>query len=164
MEHVLRLLPARPQPAVVRYTTSTALVGLCFLAVLGLQDRSGLLGFYIMFPAIFLASVLFNRGSGIYATALSAVLLYLLTKPAESLLLPQIYILPLLTFVVVALGLALVSEGLRAAWDRAVAAERAKDVLLQELGHRTKNNLAIVISVLSLQARSKTNQIGRAHV
>lgn len=116
-----------------------------------------MLGFYLMFPAIFLASVLFNRASGIYATALSAVLLYLLTKPAESLLLPQIYILPLLTFVVVALGLAIVSEALRAAWDRAVAAERAKDMLLQELGHRTKNNLAIVISVLSLQARSKGN-------
>jgi len=110
-----------------------------------------------MVPAIFLASVLFDRSSGIYATALSAVLLYLLVKPAESLLPPQPYILPLLTFVLVASGLAIVSEGLRAAWDRAVAAERAKDMLLQELGHRTKNNLAMVISVLSLQTRSKTN-------
>src|SRR5215510_634770 len=157
MEHVLRLLPTRPQPAVVRYATTTGLVGLCFLAVLGLQDRGGVLGFYVMVPAIFLASVLFDRSSGIYATALSAVLLYLLVKPAESLLPPQPYILPLLTFVLVALGLAIVSEGLRAAWDRAVAAERAKDMLLQELGHRTKNNLAMVISVLSLQTRSKTN-------
>jgi two-component sensor histidine kinase len=41
--------------------------------------------------------------------------------------------------------------------ERAEAAERAKDLLLQELGHRTKNNLMMAISVLSLQARSKSN-------
>jgi hypothetical protein len=43
------------------------LVVLCFLVLLGLRGRSGLLVFYVMFPAIFAASVLFDRGSGILA-------------------------------------------------------------------------------------------------
>jgi two-component sensor histidine kinase len=34
-----------------------------------------------------------------------------------------------------------------------VAAEQAKDLLLKELAHRTKNNLMMVISMLSMQAR-----------
>jgi len=61
-----------------------------------------------------------------------------------------------------ALGLAFISQALRAAWERAEAAERAKDLLLQELGHRTKNNLAMAISILSLQARSKKDPEVRA--
>jgi two-component sensor histidine kinase len=59
--------------------------------------------------------------------------------------------------VVAALGVAFVSGGLRTVWGRTVAAERTKDLLLRELGHRTQNNLALVASVLSLQARSKEN-------
>jgi two-component sensor histidine kinase len=101
--------------------------------------------------------VLFSRGSGIYAAALSSVLLYVLVTPQGDLLLPRVYILPLAGFAVTAVGLAIVSEALRTAWERAAAAEQAKDLLLQELAHRTKNNLAIVLSVLSLQAQLKTN-------
>jgi two-component sensor histidine kinase len=54
-------------------------------------------------------------------------------------------------------GLAILSDGLKAARDRASAAERTKDLLLQELGHRTKNNLAMIISLMSLQQRSKNS-------
>lgn len=161
MEQLLQLLPARPQPALVRYTSTAVLVGICFLALLGLQNRAGVLGFYLLFPAIFVSSILFDRGSGILATALSALLLYLRTKPAESVLPPGDIILSLIVFVIVALGLAIISGGLRTAWERATAAEHAKDLLLRELGHRTTNNLALVISVLSLQARSKTNPESR---
>src|SRR5215470_14827832 len=157
MDEVLQGLPLKPRSVIVRYATTTVLVGLCFLVVIGLKDRGGLLGFYILFPAIFASSVLFDRGAGIYATALSTALLFLLVRPPESLLLPSEFVLALVIFVLVALGFAIVSNGLRKGWERAVAAERAKDVLLQELGHRTKNNLAMVISVLLLQARSKTN-------
>ncbi|MER8956872.1 hypothetical protein NKJ72_20755 [Mesorhizobium sp. M0045] len=64
-------------------------------------------------------------------------------------------------FVVVALGLAVISEGLRTAYQRAAEAERAKDLLLQELSHRTKNNLAMVSSLLSLQARMKSSPEAR---
>lgn len=77
--------------------------------------------------------------------------------PTGSILIPSEFILPLVLFVAIAVGFAVISEGLRTAWDRAATAERAKDLLLQELGHRTKNNLAMVISIMSMQARSKSN-------
>jgi two-component sensor histidine kinase len=132
-------------------------VGVGFLALVGLEGRGSLLGFYLLFPAIFASSVLFSRGTGIFAVTLSCLLLYLFLKPAGSMLLAGEYVFPLVFFGLLAVGLAIVSEALRTAWEHAVNAERAKDLLLRELGHRTKNNLAMVISVLSLQARSKTN-------
>lgn len=156
MEHFLKHLPPIPRSALVRLAYSTGLVAFCFVLVIGMQ-REGLLAFYVLLPAVFAASVLFSRGSGIYAAVLSTVLLYVLITPQGELLLPRAYILPLAGFVVTAIGLAIVSEALRTAWERAAAAEQAKDVLLQELAHRTKNNLAIVLSILSLQAQLKTN-------
>jgi len=134
MEPLLRMLPARPQPLAVRYGVTSVLVGLCFLTLMGLQGRSGLLAFYLLFPAIFAASVLFDRGSGVFATLLGAVLVYLLMKPSDSFLLPGDVAVSLVGFIVVALGVAIVSEGLRTAWERAAAAEQTKDVLLRELG------------------------------
>ncbi len=152
----LRWLPPRPHSFLLQYGTTAGLVGIGFLAFVGLQGQGGLLGFYLLFPAIFVASVLFNRGAGVFAVGLSCLLLYFFLKPADSILLPAEFILPLVIFALVALGLAVVSEALRTAWEHAADAERAKDLLLRELGHRTQNNLAMVISVLSLQARSKT--------
>jgi len=152
----LRWLPPRPESVLVQYGTTAILVGLSFLAFIGLQGRGGLLGFYLFFPAIFAASVLFNRGAGVFAGALSCVLLYLSLRRTDSLWVPAEFILPLVIFTLVALGLAVVSEALRSAWEHAASSEQAKDLLLRELGHRTQNNLAMVVSVLSLQARSKT--------
>jgi len=157
MEQMLQMLPSRPQPPEVRYGVTALLVGVSFLLLMGLQGRGGVLGLYILFPAIFSASVLFARGSGVFATLLTALLIYLLMKPVDTFLLSGELAASLAIFVVAALGVAFVSEGLRTAWERAVAAERTKDLLLRELGHRTQNNLALVASVLSLQARSKEN-------
>jgi two-component sensor histidine kinase len=157
VEQVLQMLPTRPQPLAVRFGVTALLVGLCFLLLMGLQGRGGVLGFYLLFPAIFSASILFDRGSGVFATLLAALLIYLLMRPTGTFLLPGELAANLAIFLVAALGLALVSEGLRTAWERAIAAERSKDLLLRELGHRTQNNLALVASVLSLQARSKEN-------
>lgn len=156
MELLLRMLPRRRQPLLVRYGATAVLVGLCMLILIGLRGLGGLPGFYLLFPAIFAASILFDRSSGILATVLSGIALYFVLRPDGSLQHPGLF-LQLLAFMIIGLALALISEGLRTAWERAVGAERAKDLLLHELGHRTKNNLAMVISMLSLQARSKTN-------
>jgi two-component sensor histidine kinase len=162
MEHLLRALPARSQSLLVRYGATTIIVGICFLALIGVSATSGLNATFVLYAAIFLAAILFDRGSGFYAAALSTVLLYFWLRRADHDLLPQHTLLPLLVFAVMGAGLATVSEGLRRAWERAVAAEQAKDVLLQELGHRTRNNLAMAISVLSLQARSAHNPESRS--
>lgn len=161
MEQLLGLLPEKSRSPVADYAITTVLVGLCFLVVAGLHGRAGLLAFYLLFPAIFISAILFDRATGTYATVLSTVLLYLLIKPGDSLLLQPELALPLAMFVLISLGLAIVSGGLRVAWERAVAAEGAKDLLLDELRHRTKNDLSMVISVLSLQARGKTNPEAR---
>jgi two-component sensor histidine kinase len=157
MEEIFKRLPPKPRHVVVRLGFTACFVTVGFLALIGVRAQGGVLGFFLLFPAIFLASVLFDRGSGLFATALSMVLLYVLLTPSNTLLIPSEFILPLLLFVLLGVGFAIISEGLRSALDRAAAAERAKDLLLQELGHRTKNNLAMVISVLSFQANAKTN-------
>ena len=118
-----------------------------------------MLGFFVLLPAIFLSSVTFTRGAGIYAAILSTAVLYWFLTPVGSALLPGRFILSLLLFLLVSLTLAVLGEGMRPAWERAAAAERVKDVLLQELGHRTKNNLAMVISMLSMQARLKSEKL-----
>ena len=69
--------------------------------------------------------------------------------------------LPLTLFAVVGLVIATLTELLRKGWEKAVAAERAKDVLYRELAHRTKNDFAMAASVLNLQARSQTTQAVR---
>ena len=72
-------------------------------------------------------------------------------------LLPRQFVLPLFLYFLVALGFALVSAALRRAVEEVAAAERSKDLLLRELGHRTKNSLSMVISILSMQAKSNGN-------
>ena len=161
LEQMLRMLPP-PRSVATRLAITALLVGMCFLMTLGLHRQAGILGFYLTFPAIFAASVLFGRDAGLFAIASSTALLYLLVRPGDGLLPSGELALALFVFAVVALGLALVSDGLRSAWHRAAAAEHAKDLLLQELGHRIKNNLAMAISMLSLQAQSKTNPDVRA--
>jgi two-component sensor histidine kinase len=146
----------------VRYGATVVLVGIAFLAFIGLHGQGGLLGFYLLLPAIFAASVLFERSAGIFAVVLSCLLLYYFLAPAGSIFISPQLVAPLVIFALLALALAVVSDALRTAWEYATNAERAKDLLLRELGHRTQNNLAMVISVLSLQARSKTNPETRA--
>ena len=53
-------------------------------------------------------------------------------------------------------------EALRKALERAVEAERAKDLLLREMGHRIKNNLQTVASLLQMQARTHDDRKTRA--
>jgi two-component system, sensor histidine kinase PdtaS len=162
MEHLLRLLPAGPQPLLVRYGTTTVIVAICFLLLMAVHAEGAVFGFYLLHPAIFLASIIFDRGSGFYATGLCALLLYFFMLPAGTWLLPGAILLPLMLFVLISLAIATFSEGLRKAWERAVQAEETKDLLLRELGHRTVNNLNMVIAVLTLQRRAQTNPEARA--
>ena len=54
--------------------------------------------------------------------------------------------------------MAALTELLRKGWERAIEAERVKDVLYRELGHRTKNDFALAASCSILQARSQSNR------
>ena len=157
MEYLLRQLPRKPRSVGVRLAVTTGLVALSFLVLLALRHSAGVLGFYILLPCVFVAAILFDRLCGLYAAALSTLLLYVLLSPDDHFLLPPRLVLPLAGFAAIAVAFAVISDALRTAWDRAAAAEQAKDILLTELAHRTKNNLSMVISLLSMQARLKTN-------
>ena len=162
MEYLLERLPTKPHSAALRIAITTGLVAVSFVLLVGLQQRAGVLGMFVLLPAIAFVAVLFDRTAGIYATVLSTAILYVILTPQGDVLLPRPLILPLLLFLFVGLAFVICGDGMRSAWQRAAAAERDKDLLLQELGHRMKNNFTIVISMLTMQARLKSNEETRA--
>ncbi|MCB5176625.1 sensor histidine kinase [Microvirga lenta] len=154
MENLLRILPSSPPSTLMRYGLTTVIVLVFFLIRLGLPLGGGY-PFLIFFPAVFLSSILFDRGSGFLATFLTTVLaVYFFIEPRYTLVPPVEQVPPLVLYVLISCGIAVLSEALRRALERAQRAEREKDLLFQELAHRTKNNLQIIASVLALQARS----------
>jgi two-component sensor histidine kinase len=153
MERFLRALPSRPQPLWIRYGGTALLVGLCFLLMKGVQEFSPIQGYFLLFPAIFLASIAFDRGSGFLATGLSALLLSRWGGDLGPAQYSTEHWLSLGLFVGIGFALAAVSEGLRLGWERALKAEQQKAILLRELQHRTKNEFALAAAMLRLQAK-----------
>jgi two-component sensor histidine kinase len=157
MQRLLPLLPKRPQRRFVRFGVATISVAASFSVFILLRRSGGPNGLYLLYPAVFFCSFAYDRATGFYVTALEAIGLYLLLRVPGAFFLPSGYPLALLLFVVIAIGLAWGSDAVRNALERTVEAEYAKDLLLRELGHRTKNNLAMVVSVLSFQSRANQN-------
>lgn len=163
MENLLLLLPDRPASIVLRYALTTLIVGICFLLQLGVELQSGFFGLFLLLPGIFIASLVFDRGSGFYATILSVALsVLILIRPGGGFGPLSQHLVPLVLFVLIGLGVATVSEALRNALEKAVRAERAKDLALYELNHRIRNDLAMMASVLELQLRAQTDPAAKA--
>jgi two-component sensor histidine kinase len=162
VENILSYLASHRYSLVTRYSV-TAFITLVFtLLRVEMGERAGVYGFFVFIPAIFLASLLFDRGSGLLATALSTAALAYIIEPADSFEVSQKHIIPLTFFVLECTGIAALCEALRHALERAKHAEREKDLMFQELAHRTKNNLQMIASVLTLQARAQTEPVARA--
>jgi two-component sensor histidine kinase len=158
IEKLVKWLPEKPQHILVRYGAATLLVTVCFTLMKLVEAQSGINSFFLLYPAVFLAALLFDRGSGIYSAVLSTVLLIAAIQyEGGPIALFEPYWLPLSLFLLVGLGLAVLTELLRTGWERAIAAERANDLLYRELCHRTKNDFSMAASMLNLQARSQTN-------
>jgi hypothetical protein len=94
MENLLLLLPNRPQSIVVRYGVTTLIVLVCFALQIGVELQSGMFTFFLLLPGIFLTAVLFDRGSGFYATILSTALCVVVLLPSDSWLPPPQYLYP----------------------------------------------------------------------
>jgi K+-sensing histidine kinase KdpD len=126
--------------------------------------------FLLFFPALILSCVLFNQGSGIVATVLSAFLsAFFFLEPFGSFAIRDPgQFLGWCLFVVIGIAITTIIEAQHAAYrqlDRAhaalkqahaasLASEADKADLLKEMNHRTMNNLHTVVSLLHLQARS----------
>lgn len=155
-------------PIWARYAITTVLVLLAFSVRMSLGG-SGYL-YLTFFPAIVFAALLFDRGNGIWATLASAgIVEYALIPPVQFFSGKDPDHFPaLVIFLVSGIGIAIVLEtmhvfieALMKAHGRALQlaaqlqnADKAKDVLLDEVMHRTQNELAMLTSLLELQSRS----------
>jgi two-component sensor histidine kinase len=159
MESLLKFLPPRPQPILVRYGVSAVMVLVFFAFHLGAGPAAGEYGFILFIPPILAAAVLFDRGSGFFATGLSAALIAaLLNWRAE----PVNHVAALTLFVCVSLFVVVVGEGMRKALERSAAARDDLELLMDEQGHRVKNDLAIASALIALQARAQKEPTVRA--
>ena len=149
VEDFFRVLPG-PQPLIVRYGATAAMVLLTFALRLAIQDRGGPYQFILFVPAVVASGLLFDRGTGFFAVALSTALVALQLPWRED---SAAHIVAIAIFIVIGSGLTLISEGLHRALERAHKAEIETQLLLQEMSHRVKNKFAMVVSMLALQAR-----------
>ncbi len=162
MENLLYVLASHRFPIVIRYGLTVVIVAMFSLLRVEMGGTAGTYGFFVFIPAVFLSSLLFDRGSGFLATALCTAVVAYLIEPADSFAVAGRHIIPLAFFTLECVGIAVLCEALRRALERATQAEREKDLMFQELAHRTKNNLQIITSVLALQACSQKDSTLKA--
>jgi two-component sensor histidine kinase len=158
----------RGMPLLLRHASAAGLTFLFLLLRLKLGHAPNY-PFLLFLPAVALSAVLFNRGSGITATMLSAFLVwwFFMQDPETSAQRLENRF-ALATFVAVGILLSAFIEVMHALIvrltsaheealamnARLVASEQEKDLMLEELAHRTKNDLQTLNSLLRLQARS----------
>src|SRR5918995_381830 len=120
---LLRTSATSRWPLAIRYGLTTLLVLLVCAVRLMLGGLLTASPFLLFVPAVFLAALLFDAGTGLYATLLSAgLVLYFFVGPAGSVTLSTHAAVSFGFFV----GIAGLTEGLRRAMERARAAEREK--------------------------------------
>lgn len=155
---LLRFLTARPRlPQWLRYVLTLVLVALTAFLQFLLQGHPGVYPLVLFIPAIFVASLAFDRGAGFLATFASAAAMaaYIIPPSRET-------TIPLLIFVLIGLAVAAITETLRQTVEKLADARAYADVLLRELAHRTKNDLATIVSILRLQARTAADESVKA--
>jgi two-component system, sensor histidine kinase PdtaS len=157
------LRPHRRFPLVVRYGLTVLIVGVAFLLRLSLHEHLRAYPLLLFIPAIFLAAFLFDEGTGFFATILSTFLAaYFFIPPPYSFEIDAEHVFALLLFVGIGAAISTGTEALRSTIDKLAASEKEKALLLDELAHRTKNDLMLISSVLALQARSTGDASARA--
>ena len=157
----LQLLFARRFPFWLRYGATVALVAI-FVALRLSLPLDGM-RFVLFIPVVLGASLAFGRGPGLLATALTTLAaIVLLIEPRNQFYIPRSEVFSVVVYVVIGCGIAVLCDVLRATMRRALVAEHSKTVLLEELAHRTKNDLQTVASLLTLQARNQSHAGARS--
>jgi two-component sensor histidine kinase len=138
-------------PVAVRYLIAICIMLVCALLQIALQLQTGLPGYFLLMPGIFVCGLVLGRGSGILAAAIALVVGAYLSFAGE-------YGIDFLAnnslFAVTAAGTAAAGEFLRAEMKRVMHADKTKALLLQAMAHRTKNNLAILGAMIRMQSRN----------
>lgn len=146
-------------PIPVRYGISASIMVACAVLQMALQVQTGVPGYFLLLPGVFLSGLIFDRGSGIFA-AVIAVGVGAYVSYAGGFGLDFLATNSL--FAITAAGTATVAEFQRAELRRVMQADKTKSVLLQEMAHRTKNNLAILSGMIRLEARHGGPEVAAA--
>jgi two-component sensor histidine kinase len=149
-----------------RYILGTATVGIVTVVQLIATPLPGGYVFILYYPAVTLSALLLDRGTGFYATILSAFLTVLLfIEPRFTLTIPaQADAIALFIFLACSVVITLVAESFRLLLEQLDAMEREKDLLFRELAHRTRNNLQIVMSMLAMERAQAASGDTRARL
>ena len=167
-------------PRWARYALATTLVLLTFaLRQLIVRDAPGY-HFIFFVPSVILSSLFLAQGAGIWAVLVSAALIKaVLFSPSEWMGFSRqedfwAFVVFLGTGLLTVLTsealhdaffrLAATNKGLAEANARIAASEREKDLLLHELTHRFKNDLANLTAILRLQARNVADPSARTEL
>src|ERR1700758_1792653 len=159
MNKLYPLLLEHRLPVLVRYCIAAAIMLVCAILQMALQTVTGYPNYFLLLPGIFLSGLIFNRGTGmlaaVIATGVSAYATYAtVTGP--------VYLSENGLFIITAAGTAVVAEFLRAEMKRVMHADKTKALLLHEMAHRTKNNLAVLSAMIRLQARGAEPAVASA--
>lgn len=152
----------RGWPVWVRYLTTAALVVLALAVHMALGNLMGGYPFLLFFPVIIVCGMVFDRGNGIFATLLSAVLaIYYLIPPYQALAMNSDEVVAVSLFIAIGLFMSVLVEALHRAYvnlekshAQIESSAHEQQVLMDELTHRMRNHLATIAALLRLQSRS----------
>ncbi|ATQ68491.1 MULTISPECIES: sensor histidine kinase [Methylosinus] len=168
---------SRAWPLWTRYAGATALSLLGFFVQLALRQEIPPHFFLLSLPATLFSAVLFGGNPATWSIALSAGSTgYFLLEPQGFAIGDRIDAMALVLFIATALLLVFVVDELfqelrrtghaaataRDELGRLGEAGRLKDLLLQEMSHRTKNDLQFLSSMLQIEGRALEEGRGRA--
>jgi two-component system, sensor histidine kinase PdtaS len=115
--------------------------------------------FTLFFPVVMLAALLFDWGTGIFATAVCTLLVTLFERSKQPPGLDATFLADVAVFLAVGLFTSLTLEALHRATARLVDALNAtrrlegdNRILLDELNHRVKNSMQVLSSLITLRS------------
>lgn len=161
----------RALPPWQRYGTATLAVAVVLLIGMWMAGLLTGFPFLLFFVVILINAALFGRATGAYSVLLSAAFTFYLAlmPPASMPFNAAPRAAEIVLFIITGLAASTAVASLRSSMhdlaeanERLAAAEREKDLLLRETGHRVKNDLASLMALVRLQERFVTDPAGRA--
>ncbi|HEV2623025.1 MAG TPA: histidine kinase dimerization/phosphoacceptor domain -containing protein [Frateuria sp.] len=157
---IIAVLSRKRPPAALGYAVALGMV--LALRALQLLYRPLPHRYMVFLPLVFVAALLFGRKAGVFATLLSAVAVdgLFLAGSGSSPVWPGIFFL--VVFLALGVAMSVVIEALHEAVCKLLDKEAETALLLDELTHRSRNDLMMIASVLGLQARRQRDPEARA--
>lgn len=149
---ILWLMPRRQMRIAVQISFGLGFAFLGFGLQSSLHRILGGFPLLLFVPAVFFSTIILGKNGGLTTTLAGAALAaYYIAEPINSFALKPSSTLAVVIFVAIGAGMSLVIEALTQAIKGLNEGEATQRLLLDELAHRTKNDLAIISSAITLQ-------------